>query len=164
MDDVCSCGSGQSYQICCQKYHIGHEYPPTPSLLMRARYSAFCRGLVDFLDQSDVIVWGKTSHDRDLSTQELKSVQWIRLDVLEESNTLGNEGINDEFVTFEAIRIGEGSTVEVLAERSRFKWIRGSWIYWDGTTRVTTLKVGRNEVCPCGSTIKWKRCCGQKSK
>ena len=162
MDHLCNCGSNQPYQKCCQKYHNGHESPPTPSLLMRARYSAFCRGLVDFLDQSDVIDWGKSPPERFQAIAELKAVQWIKLDVLEESDKLGNEDVGDEFVTFKATRVGLGSTIEVLAERSRFKWKNGSWIYWDGHSQVTTHKVGRNEVCPCGSKKKWKRCCGQK--
>jgi yecA family protein len=29
-----------------------------------------------------------------------------------------------------------------------------------GLTRRTTAKVGRNEMCPCGSGKKYKRCCG----
>ena len=34
----------------------------------------------------------------------------------------------------------------------------------DGSTKATTSKklVGRNEVCPCGSGLKYKNCCGKK--
>ncbi len=32
--------------------------------------------------------------------------------------------------------------------------------YVTGPIRRTTPKVGRNELCPCGSGKKFKKCCG----
>jgi uncharacterized protein YchJ len=34
----------------------------------------------------------------------------------------------------------------------------GEWL--EARARRKTLKVGRNELCPCGSGKKYKRCCG----
>lgn len=28
-----------------------------------------------------------------------------------------------------------------------------------GVTRIVTVKIGRNDVCPCGSGKKYKKCC-----
>ena len=32
-----------------------------------------------------------------------------------------------------------------------------------GTTIVNSAKIGRNELCPCGSGKKYKKCCGQNT-
>jgi uncharacterized protein YecA (UPF0149 family) len=32
-----------------------------------------------------------------------------------------------------------------------------------GTTIVNSAKIGRNELCPCGSGKKYKKCCGQNA-
>lgn len=31
-----------------------------------------------------------------------------------------------------------------------------------GTIRYNRRKIGRNEICPCGSEKKYKRCCGDR--
>lgn len=47
--EACPCGSGQSYKACCRPFHDGTATPETPELLMRARYSAYARGVPDFV-------------------------------------------------------------------------------------------------------------------
>ena len=42
----------------------------------------------------------------------------------------------------------------------------GEWVYHSGSLIPTTIvrdgaKVGRNDPCPCGSGLKYKRCCGR---
>ncbi|QSA19995.1 SEC-C domain-containing protein, partial [Vibrio furnissii] len=48
-----------------------------------------------------------------------------------------------------------------LEERSRFLRENGLWYYIDGEfpQQSVSLKVGRNEPCPCGSGKKSKKCC-----
>ena len=31
----------------------------------------------------------------------------------------------------------------------------------NGTVRRVSTKIGRNQLCPCGSNNKYKRCCGK---
>ncbi|KAL3930693.1 MAG: hypothetical protein SGPRY_001428 [Prymnesium sp.] len=47
---TCACGSGLSYGECCSVYHEALACDaPEPSALVRARYTAFCYRLPDFL-------------------------------------------------------------------------------------------------------------------
>lgn len=45
---ACPCGSGATYKECCRRYHDG-ELPPTAEALMRSRYSAYSKGLVQYV-------------------------------------------------------------------------------------------------------------------
>lgn len=49
--DACPCGSALPYPACCGRYHTGPEalQAPTAEALMRSRYSAYVRGLGDYL-------------------------------------------------------------------------------------------------------------------
>lgn len=47
------------------------------------------------------------------------------------------------------------------------KVVGGIYHYWHSRTKTVptkreTLKVGRNEACPCGSGLKFKQCCGKE--
>ena len=48
-------------------------------------------------------------------------------------------------------------------ERSRFRKRDGAWFYVDGSVgqpKQAEAKPGRNDPCPCGSGMKYKRCHG----
>ena len=49
-----------------------------------------------------------------------------------------------------------------LHERSSFVREPGGWVYLRGEMlpEVDFSKVGRNDLCPCGSGRKYKKCCG----
>eukprot|EP00243_Klebsormidium_subtile_P006620 TRINITY_DN284_c0_g1_i1.p1 TRINITY_DN284_c0_g1~~TRINITY_DN284_c0_g1_i1.p1 ORF type:complete len:260 (-),score=0.42 TRINITY_DN284_c0_g1_i1:644-1423(-) len=50
--DVCPCGGGiekDRYQTCCARFHKNGLFPTTALLLMRSRYTAYVKGLVDYL-------------------------------------------------------------------------------------------------------------------
>lgn len=48
MSRPCPCGSGASYNDCCEPYHRGAE-PPDAERLMRSRFSAFAKGDAAYL-------------------------------------------------------------------------------------------------------------------
>ena len=48
----CPCGSGKNYSDCCEKIIKGTP-AETPEALMRARYSAYVKGEIDFIINSD---------------------------------------------------------------------------------------------------------------
>lgn len=41
-------------------------------------------------------------------------------------------------------------------------WHTRQYHLWDGRVEVRTSKPpGRNDACPCGSGVKYKKCCGR---
>ncbi len=59
------------------------------------------------------------------------------------------------------IRAGDGKTIKVSREAIRdvVQQVKKQK-FSTGTLRRTRAKVGRNEPCPCGSKLKFKRCHG----
>lgn len=50
-NELCPCTSGKKYKKCCRRYHQGVSVP-TPTDLVRARYSAYALELSDFIMQT----------------------------------------------------------------------------------------------------------------
>ncbi|RKZ12974.1 hypothetical protein DRQ53_14025, partial [bacterium] len=52
-------------------------------------------------------------------------------------------------------------------EKALFQFVKGRWYFVDGApARQEPFvrddeKVGRNDLCPCGSGKKYKKCCGK---
>lgn len=72
---------------------------------------------------------------------------------------------NEGYVSFRAF-LRDGGYEYCLAERSRFLFEQGQWFYVDGEIddstppkplTIESLKVGRNDPCPCGSGKKHKK-------
>ena len=100
------------------------------------------------------------------------------------------DGINDSLITPNPIETMEEDTVVSLAfdkEKLYENMVdaKADWLYelpqWDeifdadkkktlyreaknAHTIRNTVKVGRNDPCPCGSGRKYKQCCGKKNK
>ena len=136
---MCPCGSGQTLEVCCGKFHSGTP-APTAEALMRSRYSAFVKGLWDYLAKTQAAPFDP---DR-------KPLAWIGLKV--------DAATHDE-VEFTA-RYVDGGREVTLHERSKFEQRDGRWLYTTGTPSVTARKVSRNDACPCGSGKKLKACHG----
>ncbi|PTL89110.1 preprotein translocase subunit SecA [Halomonas litopenaei] len=118
---------------------------------MRSRFAAFALGLEDYLRHS----WHPDSRPAQLGGDD--DTRWKRLEILDSGET-GDQG----WVQFRAT-FAEGPPGRqrwgVLEERSRFVRHQGRWVYLDGEARVSRLKPGRNDPCPCGSARKFKQCC-----
>ncbi|HEX20435.1 MAG TPA: hypothetical protein ENG78_06420 [Acidiferrobacteraceae bacterium] len=157
---LCPCGSGLIFEKCCDPYISGVSDPLTAEALMRARYSAYATGINDYID--------KTVHPekRDASgnTMSGETVSWLGLTIL--STRDGKETDDHGVVEFEA-RFNIMGKQSFLREYSEFKKKDGRWFYYDGNmiednkTQVRSNKTGRNEPCPCGSGVKYKKCCGK---
>ena len=166
---TCPCGTNAPYPLCCGPFHAG-EAAPTALKLMRSRYSAYVLGAIDYLVET---------HDpgtrRGLNRQAVdewaRASEWLGLDIL--SVHAGGERDEEGEVEFAA----HGSTAGkpfTLRERSRFRRIDGRWHYRDGvhpggenamaasaparTPAKAMPTAGRNDPCPCGSGLKYKRC------
>jgi SEC-C motif-containing protein len=126
---MCPCGSGKSYQLCCEIYHNG-KVPEKADLLMRARYSAYAMGRSDFIIAT---THPKHSDFQKNLQQRLKeiqsfstSTQFMKLEVIS-----FKEGAILSFVTFKATLLQSGKEY-ILHEKSRFEKIDGKWLYLSG--------------------------------
>ncbi|USD31625.1 MULTISPECIES: YchJ family protein [Vibrio] len=161
----CPCGNNKAYSECCEPIHLDHAKATTPEQLMRSRYSAHVKRLVDYVINTYHPTC-QASEQREGIEQSVES-DWYKLEVTScEPGSNKDEG----FVSFRAYFNEEG-VQHCLEERSRFVRENGLWYYIDGTfpkpevdSRLTqsvkNLKVGRNDPCICGSGKKFKKCCG----
>jgi SEC-C motif-containing protein len=158
----CPCQSGWSYEECCGA-HLGGEPAPTAEDLMRARYTAYVEGRVDFIVET---TWPEKqeSLDRDHILEWSRSSQWHGLEIHDTVD--GGEGDDEGIVRFKAFYTdAQGEDVE-HHERSFFRRHEGRWYFVDGEPahqepiRREAPKLGRNDPCPCGSGKKLKKCCG----
>ncbi|RED46464.1 SEC-C motif-containing protein [Winogradskyella eximia] len=121
----CYCGTNKTYQDCCKVFHLNKGKTETAEQLMRSRYSAFV------LADGDYLMATHHSSTRPIKEKKAivkwaKSVQWIRLEVLETSKGSINdvEGI----VTFNAYFFENGK-VDVINEKSAFVKENNQWFY-----------------------------------
>jgi SEC-C motif-containing protein len=119
---------------------------------MRSRYSAYVLGLIDYLLDTTLPVQ-KSSLDRESISQWSAQSTWLGLEV-ESAELLGGKP-EHAFVTFTA-RWHDATGEHRHRERSAFVQNQGRWYFIDPTVQ---LKAGRNDACPCGSELKFKKCC-----
>lgn len=152
MSELCPCCSGQQYSLCCQPYLKDRAQPASPEALMRSRYSAYVKQDIAWL----LATWHPSRRSPQLSealSESFQNTQWLALNVTAcEQGNHENEGI----VTFFAQYL-ENQQSGFIYERSRFLREDHRWYYVDGATP----QLGRNDLCPCGSGKKYKKCCGR---
>lgn len=161
--ESCPCGSGRAYGNCCEPLHRGTANAETAEAVMRARYCAFVKKEIDYLDRS--------YHPSTLSEFDAESArkwadesEWLGLEIrTTEGGTADNCTGKVEFVA--RYRMGEEEIPH--HEIASFRKENGTWLFVDGRvfgggpyTR-SEPKTGRNEPCPCGSGKKFKKCCGK---
>ncbi len=159
----CECGIGESTETHCLPIIKGEKKADTAEALMRARYTAYVLGEVDFVLASHTEEAGK---DVDRKSTELWSKQstWLGLEVL--ATDKGGPDDSEGTVEFLARYKVKGITVD-HRERAHFEKHKGKWLFADseqiaGPPKVNEgPKVGRNDPCTCGSGKKFKKCCGK---
>ncbi len=165
----CDCGSEKTYELCCEPLIRGERKAESPEALMRARYSAYVRGEIDFLiesqspdkreelDRSDMETWSKESEWLGLRILECKGAEDAPDDVSRESPAT---------VEFLAMYRRQGQEIP-HHELASFIREGGTWYFDDSLeprnepVRREEPKHGRNDPCPCGSGKKFKKCCGK---
>ncbi|QGF24642.1 YchJ family protein [Raineyella fluvialis] len=121
--DFCPCQSGRRYADCCGPRHDGTRPAETAEALMRARYSAYARGDMDYVSRT----WSPRTRPSDLAPDP--DLTWRRLEVFEVSG--GGPEDDEAWVTF-AAHYRVGGERGVLRERSRFTRVGGVWLYLEG--------------------------------
>lgn len=156
----CPCGSGNSYDICCDRLISGGVKASSAEELMRSRYTAYADKNIDYIMN--------TTHPEkvgELKKDELQ--EWADNTVWERLEIRGSDEENG-VVDFIAYFRDNDQTVR-HHELAQFKKHEGDWYFFDSqfpkaeTVVNSTVKVGRNEKCPCGSGKKYKKCCGKNA-
>lgn len=146
----CPCQSGQTFDRCCERFITHRELAENATQLMRSRYTAFVLREADYLMET----WHVDHRPAQLELDD--AVRWLGLDIVDSS-----QGATSAVVEFEARMLVEGE-VSAMRERSDFVLSHGRWLYTQGENRppgFAPWRPGRNQACPCGSGLKFKRCC-----
>ncbi len=126
----CPCGSQAKLKKCCGPYHGGRPAPP--HRLMRARYTAFAMGKVDFLLDTTHPEGPQAQPDRARWRAELdaycRTTQFDGLTVLEHDV---DEQAGRATVTFRAELSRDGRPLG-FTECSLFLRVDGRWLYHSG--------------------------------
>ncbi|MCF4009747.1 YchJ family protein [Rheinheimera sp. UJ63] len=148
---LCYCCSKKPFIECCAPYLLEGELAPNCEALMRSRYTAYCRGQIDYVYH--------TTHPTQRSAELIEEIQQFADSVhfFKLAISASNQNMPKGEVSFKAYFIID-NTVEVITEQSFFEFI-DKWYYHSGKLSATpSHKLKRNELCPCGSLIKVKHC------
>lgn len=151
----CPCGSQQVYSNCCEPYLTGEAIAPTAEALMRSRYTAYCKGHLDYLSATHHPA-KRTLSDRAALQASLKKTEWLGLTILKVKDGQPEDatGMVEFVARFRADYDGQ------IHERSRFKQQKGRWFYLGGE-QLPPVEPKRNELCWCGSGKNFKQCHGK---
>jgi SEC-C motif-containing protein len=158
---ACHCGSGAEYTSCCEPVISGKRQAATAEALLRARYSAFNRADIKFIENSHST---KTRGQVDFAgiEQWARDAEWKKLEVIRVER--GQAGDADGEIEFKAhYRLHNKDCV--LHEVGEFAYKQRQWWYMDSKLPEMkqyvreTPKIGRNDPCACGSGRKFKKCC-----
>lgn len=159
--DTCPCTSKLAFKDCCQPFLTGKAQPSTTEQLLRARYTAFATGKVDYIIQTH---HSKTRGElkRDEIESWSKGSEWKGLEIVQKE--AGEAGDSEGTIIFHAFYTAEGKDHDHF-EKSFFEREDGQWRFVDaqgvhtGPIRREGPKIGRNDPCACGSGKKFKKCC-----
>lgn len=147
---TCPCGSQQLLEKCCLPFLTQRAIAASAEQLMRSRFTAYALRYTDYL----VDTWHTTTRPPDLAqllNHDNSATDWLSLRII---SKMDSQRPNESFVTFFA-RYHAEQQLGWIYETSRFVCENNRWYYIDGVHKIP----GRNELCPCGSEKKFKKCC-----
>ncbi len=157
----CPCSSERTFALCCEPILAGTP-AASPEALVRARYTAFVKKDFDFIERTHAPEV-RDDFNRAEAARLADEVEWdyLRIHSAKDYGTLGEV---EYVVSFRK----EQKPIKG-ATTSKFRKENGEWFYVSSkpaphiaNLRITP-KVGRNDVCPCGSGRKYKKCCANPS-
>jgi SEC-C motif-containing protein len=158
--EPCPCGSGRTYDECCEPVIKGDKPAETAEALMRARYSAHVKAEIDFI-QNSTHSSQRSQVDRKRLASWIRRSQWLGLEIISAEGGPDDTAGAVEFVA----RYREKEKRVNHHEIATFTREDGQWYFQDGKAPQNEQyvrpgpKVGRNDPCPCGSQKKYKKCC-----
>ena len=161
--EPCPCKSGKTFGECCGPLIAGTATAETAESLMRARYSSYVTGDVEFLKTSATKAC-QAEFDENSSRAWSRAAEWHGLEIIK--TEAGGVGDDSGVVEFRALYTANGEfcdhheVAQVVREDGGWKFSDGELV---GETPIVRdqPKVGRNDLCPCGSGKKYKKCCGR---
>ena len=161
--DLCPCQSGKTYGECCAPIIAGTAKASTAEAVMRARYTSYVTGDIDFLKTS-ATKQVQEEFDEEASKAWSAAAEWHGLEIIktEKGGARDKTGV----VEFRALYTANGEFCN-HHEVSKFVKEDGGWKFAEGELVGEKPivreepKVGRNDPCPCGSGKKYKKCCGK---
>lgn len=160
--DTCPCGSNSAYAQCCRPVIKGETTPAKAEQVMRARYSAYVRQEIEYIFTS-LHPAHRADYDVKSTRAWAESAEWHQFEVLE---TIGGGPEDDDGKIEFTVSYTEKGIRKEYHELSTFKKEGATWYFVDGKTvpakQVVRAnpKIGRNDLCTCGSGKKFKKCCG----
>jgi len=125
----CHCGNEKSYTTCCEIIHNDISKAITAEMLMRSRYSAFCKADGEYLVKSQAKKHRPDASEAKEIVAWAKSVTWVKLEVLE---TIGGQQKDSTgTVKFKASYFDAGG-MGIIEENSLFEKENGHWVYVTG--------------------------------
>jgi SEC-C motif-containing protein len=121
--DACPCGSGEPLGRCCLPLHQGERRAATAEQLMRARYSAYAVGDLDYVWQT----WHPRTRPAALTPDG--GLTWTGLQIIDTVYGLAGDQAGE--VEFRA-SFRDGRRSGTLHERSQFAVRADRWFYLDG--------------------------------
>lgn len=151
-DQSCPCGS-KSYSNCCEPLHLGQIKAQTAEQLMRSRYSAFAKHVIDYIIETTAS--GQQQFlDRQAITDWSKANRWLKLEVVQSNEKLDK---HHALVEFKA-HYHDGKQTHIHHELSHFVKNQAIWYFLDPTVE---MQITMKQACICGSGKKFKQCCAQ---
>ncbi len=186
---VCPCSSGATYGLCCAPYHLGDKaWKTLPNALsmLRARYSAHCLMLSDFVIRTVHPSFRYGKNEKKFAqhvAQVMHNVQWLALEVHSTGLVCPTKDIQSakraqEFATYSLKYktldkvVGTVNQEHHTHHTSYFERLDGVLYYTEDLENMASRssirqdapysKTKRNDICPCGSGKKYKKCCLSK--
>jgi SEC-C motif-containing protein len=163
--EQCPCKSGKTFGECCGPIIAGEAKAETAEALMRARYSSYVTGDVEFL-MSSATKAVQEQFDVEASKVWSKEAVWHGFEIVKTEG--GGPKDASGMVEFRALYTANGEfrnhheVATFVREADGWKFEDGNFVSEKPIVREDP-KVGRNDPCPCGSGKKYKKCCGAKS-
>ena len=151
---TCPCGSKQLFSACCQPYIKAEKNAQNAEQLMRSRYSAYATKAVDYLYQTQAPATRDSQLKQDIQAFA-EQAKFLHLQV-HQHKILDDTHQQVEFTAIYQVQ----NQFQQLTELSDFILEDNQWYYQQGKSDFISLKLGRNDPCPCQSGKKFKKCCG----
>ncbi len=114
---LCPCGSGNSYQQCCEEIITGNRSAQTAEQLMRARYSAYVFAEMDFIFES-THPEHREGYDHAGTKTWAETAEWLGLEIISTRRGGPDESIGEvEFIA----RFNEKGELVEHHEAGQFK-------------------------------------------
>jgi len=161
--ELCPCGSERPYAECCGPVIAGERPARTAEELMRARYTAHVKVALPFIKET--LHPDKRAEHDDAGTRDwARNSEWHGLQIVKTEG--GGPDDAEGKVEFIASFTRDGG-LRQHHEVASFTRVDGAWFLSDSEMVKLkpivreTPKIGRNDPCPCGSGLKYKKCCGK---